>query len=610
MAKYNEIVMMKAINDYIKHEHPMYFKEFGVGRKIQNVEFISLVNAIYHVLKSTSPNGNVIIDGKIYQKIDKLFNNYVDSIFSIEERKEIDDKFGSYCDYVKTVIKEVGNLEDEQYLDKISWYVAGLVIQNFDYKKRPFFTSKNIIIDCYNIMDKGIGNYQKIDDIISSSVEASKKKIGFDKKTLDKMYCDIAIEMYKRGIEGENVNNFVIENFIKKAKEKEDEVKNKVRLVIREMDDPFTILDHKVIFEISFEATMSGEICAVDLIDGKLDDHIKEIAEKYRLEKIPEYKVVGHVYKVLKSEADKDITDKELREYAQKVVDTLRNANGFNSRSVIDGKYDDIVKKMYLDKFHARYIFPEQTMREQSVKRDKTENYKPIDYAKRNRVIKKIQQELAKFLIAAVIGSALGVAASAHINRREDNEAIVVVQSIDQTDYSINRSNSKSQSISYEKIMNGIIDYYRELKSYGDSYTYLSFYNAYSSGLDITDMDIVLSRIRNSSSQNEDLSGLNKMVNKVGCYYEYIYSFLLENGCVELLDEKYMSAIISYKQSFYGNSYGIPSDFHLHQNDKSNLEYMIQLYEEYSRKLQIELGDKIKNIETASLTNAEVRRGL
>ena len=611
MARVSKFDVLMYINKYIRNEHPMYFREFGEGREKTGSELRTLIENIYRELDAT-PNvdGDKIVGGNAYQEIDKLVDKYIKEIFSEDEIKDIEEKFNMFCDYVKGVIKEDGKITDEAYLEKTSWYVTGIIGRKFDYRKKAFFHSRKMILDSFTQLDFGIKNYPRIEKIISSSNEASKQKIGFDERTLDKIYCDISVEMYKQNIPFDKVNQFVVNEFIKMSKRITDGVIKRVRDVIKVMQDPFSIRDDKVVFEISFEATMSGEICAVDLIDGKLDDHIRTKAESYRLRQIPDYKVYAHVYNVLVNEANEDISDRELRDYTSEVVNELRNKYGFIGKDIVLQKCDDIIKKLYLEKFHKHYITSKTRMKEQSVKQDKTQSNKPVDYVKRNKIVRRIQQETAKLLVALVIGGALGVAAGTYVNRREDNESISIVQSLDETNYSINHSSSIMEKITYEDAINGVVNYYNDLKVYGDKYTALSFYNAYNSNSSITEMDSIFRKVKYNALKNESANGLDELVKDFDCYYEYMYDFLLKMDCVEILDDKYMSAIVSYKQSFYGHSYGIVSDFHIYKGDRLNLERMTELYEEYSRKMQIELGEKIKNMDTDSFADGRTGRSI
>ena len=66
-------------------------------------------------------------------------------------------------------------------------------------------------------------------------------------------------------------------------------------------------------------------------------------------------------------------------------------------------------------------------------------------------------------------------------------------------------------------------------------------------------------------------------------------------GCEEIKDDKYMKSLIAYKQSFYGNKYGIVSDYHIYGGDQRNIDKMIKLYDEYCKKNLVKLGNKLQD---------------
>ena len=97
------------------------------------------------------------------------------------------------------------------------------------------------------------------------------------------------------------------------------------------------------------------------------------------------------------------------------------------------------------------------------------------------------------------------------------------------------------------------------------------------------------------------------MIKDDDCYYDFIYDSLVQMGCKEIFNEKYLNAIVSYKQSYYGNSYGIISDHHIYSGDEAALEEMEKLYRKYCEDYQIQLGELLMNVNNETLSTGSKR---
>lgn len=593
---------LSYISEYIKTKFPMYFDAMNNN----NASFMGLVNSIHFIPEIKSITLEELKDGSKDDIIDRYVVQYVKNNMT-----DVYERFNNVCVYIYNLIKE-----EKEYNDSISFLND---------------VSNQIGSDCFNQIDMSLVRTGKYDEIfynkyleirkqvknqfssyIRDVIDSMDEKDGFSNDTMNMIISDIADDMLKKYDPNKVYDDKnVIEMFSKLSNEIKLKVKEHIKKFLNNMDLVIGVSTDKVINDLLQMALVTGEISAVDLIDGKLDNKIYDYANKNRKHGYDDTEIIEYIYNYLSNIAVKGITDDQLLVFSKEVKEILMVSQyTYNSTDILEHKCDLLIKNLYLEKYSSYSINGRGDWVLEYSKKKKNKKKELLKYEPKK---KGIQKFISRLLVISSLLS-LGSYAIIKQNRKSnDLELIDVAKSLDSSfSYSINYSSNLSERLDYENACVGVINYYNILKEYGPQYIDLCFYNAYSEGLKLEEMDNLLKMVKNVVSKDENYAELSDILGDDICYLDYIYNSLVRMGCEEIKNEKYLNAVISYKQSYYGNMYGIPSDYHMSIEDKEVIDNLLKLYEEYSRKCQIELGNKIMEQEenTISLSNNGSKRGV
>ena len=618
MASYQKRDVFIYLDDYIKNNYPIYFKEFGDEGSKKSIDLMSWENQMFRELQSHSFSFDSIINGEADDLLKSLIEDYID-----KNMHDIKDRFDILNNYVIDVIMRNSRFKDSPVIvEEIAMEVTLGLDKKINLDNILNGDNDSLIFDRYvNIREK----YRKHTyDAVYSVIMSSDIKVLFDESTKLKIFNEMTDSLLKSYVNAEAIEK-------EKIKEKYVEIQrmiiNKISLrvkkvitsVINNADFMIDVNERKIINDIVMMATR-GEISAVKIVNGEMDDFIRNYINNVRKqnvgqkqEELVKFKTLEYIYKILRKEADVDIIDSTLRNLSEFVYKCLKE-NNFSNNDILNHMCDQQIRQIYNDRFHSSKVeINRKIMKGASIRKNDKKQVKIVDLAKCARIKRKIQQEIAKFLIVVVLGSVGGYTSANGINKREDAKAASVAQTLDETNYSIRSSSDILEKISYEDASKGVIDYYDNLKKYGEEYTYLCFSNAYKDCMDIDKLNKLMSSVKSNCPVGESYDELVKMISDADCFYDYMYDCLVKMGCKELKESNYLDAILAYKQSYHGNWYGIPSDFHIYEKDKKALDELCSLYEEYCMKYQVSLGYEMKNNADDTevlVNNNDVRRGM
>ena len=377
------------------------------------------------------------------------------------------------------------------------------------------------------------------------------------------------------------------------------------------MDLVIGVSTDKVINDLLQMTTVTGEISAIGLINGKLDNMIYDYANKNRKQSYDDTEIVNYIYDYLNKIASEEITENQLVVFSKEVKDILMSSKyTYNSTDILEHKCDLLIKNLYLKKYSS---YLGNNREDWVVEYSKKKKNKSNELPRYEPVKKRIQQFISRLLVISSLLSLGSYAIIKQNKKSNDLELIDIAKSLDSSfSYSINHSSDLLERLDYESACISVINYYNILKQHGSQYINLCFYNAYNDGLRLEEMDKLLKMVKNVTSNDENYAELNNVLGDDICYLDFIYNSLVQMGCEEIKDEKYLNAIVSYKQSYYGNLYGIASDYHIPREEKEVIDNLLKLYEEYSRNCQIELGNKVMEQEedAISLSSNGSKRGV
>lgn len=564
---------------YLKKKFPFYVNS------MEQIDLMKLANKINIAPKIKNISFEELKSGSMDSFIDDLVDEY-----AREHLSDIWENFSNFCRYIEEVIiKKYKKNNCSAFLKDVSFKIA--LSTN---SKIGFDTLMSGSYDEEYL--KKFKNFNFIKSVVNET--------GLCKEAKEYIFNQIFNQMLEKYDSDEVYSvDFVKKSFMHYYRKLTDKIAKRVSKVISEIELIFGIPESAVKRDIVNMSTVTGEISAIKIINGQLDDFIRNYAESKR-NKNYEYNddyVLQHIFNVLRKEADEDIPSRELYEYSEEVLNILLS-KGHTGKNIVDGYCDELIIKKYNDKYHPSVGFEIEKIRRHSVKDKKS---KKPDLVKYNKIKRFIQREIAKFLIVTVLGTMFAFGAGNYINRREDEKAIEIVEAMAPSrGYSIDKPYYVNLNADV-KLVDGvvsIIEYYDVLEACGEEYTVLCFYDAYKSGLSIFEMDELCNMLKRTINNDDQYRKLYDMVVDMDCFVDIMYDSLIRMGCEEIKDEKYLKALVAYKQSFHGNAYGIASDGYLHEEDKIWFDKMVEMYEEYSRKCQIELGNRMKNMNEENVT--------
>ena len=581
------------IRAYIEEKFPMYINIMS------HTELFRLVNSIQRSSIIRDLFLEEVKNGRANKFIEQTMLEYAKTYL-----KDTYDNFDNLTVYISNFLQKKFN-DNLLLLNELSYEIALEVQENDNYGTLMSNVYNNIYIDKY------LKKRDKMRNLFYTYVKGVIGNTGFDDITSNEIFNEIALEMLsKYGTDYDDDSIRIA--FTEKYKEYTNKIIERVKFVLNRLDafDVMFVSEKKIVSDMVIMATVRGEISGSKIIHGNMDEFIINYAKMNKNEKVwyDDSQVLNHIFNVLINESDKDIIGSVLRNFASEVMETLMGPEyRFTRDNIMDCECDDLIRKMYNDRYHSSYInvnVEQNKMRTQSVSNSIKADL--IKYSKRK---KRIHQSIAKLLTVAILTTSCGFGLNYLIDRREDSKLIELAKSLDRTrEYSIRHYNTESERYDYEKAVSGIISYYNKLFPYGNEYRHLCFYNAYKSeGMYILDMDEILLRVKAEIKDIKGFEEFESMIKDDDCYYDFIYDSLVQMGCKEIFNEKYLNAIVSYKQSYYGNSYGIVSDHHIYSGDEAALEEMEKLYRKYCEDYQIQLGELLMNVNNETLSTGSKR---
>jgi len=574
------------ISAYIKEKFPMYH------RSMTELEFGKLVNQINLDSDIKGVSFDVVKNGEL----DSIIDNHV-NLYAQNNLKDIWENFDNLREHIIKVISENSKFKDaKEFINEISMRISLNISDEIGFDK--IFTNQynNEIFNQYLSLRNSFK--VKLVKYIGSVFSSFNEKIGFDKNTTIAIFNMISEKI----IENYNADNiydvgYIREMFVEISSDITRRIIGRVRYVLNNVDIFCDIPEREVFSQIVMMATVRGEVNAIKIINGEMDNFIMNVinSKQKKTSRYDDQTVLQYVYKVLLNESDEEIIGSALSEFTVQVVDRLKSSEyEFNNSDIMEHRCDKIIKSMYLERYCLTPEIIREKMKRQSVKTSKNKTKKPVDLFKKAMLKRKIQRDLSCLLIVATLSSVGGFAIGNAINKKNDRDAMFLAKSLDTTSYSISHSSDIMEKITYNHAVEGVINYYNQLKKHGNEYANLCFYNAFSEGLSLNEMDLLFSKVRTTVGDDVNFFELSNILNKEDCFLDFIYDSLIMMGCEEIKNDKYMESLISYKQSFYGNMYGIVSDYHIYSNDKRNIDKMMELYDEYCKKNLTKLGNELQ----------------
>lgn len=582
------------ISAYIKEKFPMYH------RSMTELEFGRLINQIHLDSDIKGVSFELVRDGKLDLVIDNHVNEYAQN-----NLRDIWENFDKLREHIVKVISENSKFKDgKEFIDDISMKIALNVSDEIGFNKIFSNQYNTEIFNQYlNLRNSFKVNHVKyIRDVFNTFNE----KIGFDRNTTILIFGMISEKM----IENYNVDNIydvscIRELFVEFSSDITRRVIARVRYVLNNVDILYDIPEREVFSQILMMSTVRGEISAIKIMNGEMDNFIMNVI-KSKQKKFSTYDdqvVLKYVYNILLNDGGDEIIHSSLSNFAIQVVDRLKSSEyGFNNTDIMEHRCDELIRNMYLERYYLSSDIIREKMKRKSVKPSKDKTKKPVDLLKKSMLRKRIQRDLSCLLIVATLSSVGSFAIGNAIDKKNERDAIFLAKSLDSASYSISHSSEIMEDITFGHAVDGVTNYYSQLKKYGNEYTNLCFYNAFSEGFSIKELDCLMAKVRNKIKNDGSFWELRNTLANEDCFLDFIYDSLIKMGCEEMRDDKYLESLISYKQSFYGNLYGIVSDYHIYSNDQRNIDEMIKLYDQYCKKNLVKLGNELqeKNIYNVS----------
>lgn len=573
------------ISEYIKYKFPMY-----VG-KMDSVSFMGLVNSIQLIPDIKNVDFEQLKNGNKDEIIDKYVNQYMKINFP-----NVFETVNKLCVYICNLLKN-----NKKFNDSIN------LLNDI---------SNQIGFDCFNQIDINLVKTGKYDEMfytryleirnqirnqfisrIKKVIYSMNENVGFSNDTINSLISKIVNDMLSK-YDSNKVydDNLIREKYLNLSNEIKINVKEHIKKVLYNMDLVIGVDTDKVINDLLYMTTISGQISAIGLINGKLDNLICGHANKNRKHGYNDNDIVDYIYNYLNNIADEEITENQLMDFSKEVKKILMSDRyGYNVSHILDHQCDLIINQLYEERYHSYFVG----------KNDWIEDYSKKKNDKKSIIYKPKKKSIQKIIASILLGSSLVVLSSCGVKKIsqhvKDEEAIDNAKSLGRIGgYSINYSSKHNEELSYIYAANDVLSYYNELIEYGPKYIHLCFYNAYYDGLSLDELNNVIIAVKDFIGDDEKYAELSNLIGDSNLYIDYIYNSLIMMGCEDVKDDKFINAVNAYKLSYHGNMYGVASDYHLNEEDKMNLEILMRLYEKYSRNCQIELGNIMEENENIS----------
>lgn len=317
----------------------------------------------------------------------------------------------------------------------------------------------------------------------------------------------------------------------------------------------------------------------INIGDNQYDNDILKIAKKYidknKKKNIDSY---SYIMKIIINE-DSCLAEQEVIYYTKKIDEALR-LNGFYSNDIVDKKNEsEIIKWFYY--FKQRRL----SIKQKREKEKEERKIEKIKYEKRKRMVYK--STIALVLSATLLG--MGFLLKYGI----DNTIAYFRERKADKDYKSSSAQMNEEkygqvftkySDQYQKNMELTANNYRNFSKLGETYGYLSFYDAYMhiSADKLAIMDAMLSDIH-------DKYGIDVDTNY---YIEFMYNRLVELGCEEIKQEKYINVVREYAFAALNNDDETKTTWEcLNGEQKKKINEIADLYKSYSSEYYKEFSN-------------------
>lgn len=350
------------ISAYIKEKFPMYH------RSMDGSEFGKLVNQINMDSSIKASSFETVKNGDM----DLVIDSYVD-MYARNNLFDIWENFDKLRQHVINVIKRNNKYKDsdEFILEKsmdVSLYVSDQV--GFD----TVFSNQydNEIFKNYLVVRNTFK--QNLLKSIENVFKYFDGKIGYDKSTINaifNMISDKLIEYYNGDMDFDA--DFVKKMYMDISNNIKQAVIKRVRYVLNSVDILYGIPEREIFSEIMLMAMVRGEISAIKIARGEMDEFIKNLikSKQKKIVKYDDKQVLQYVYNLLLKEGDDEIVHSSLSEFTLMVVNKLKASEyDFTNEDIMECKCDKIIRDMYLERYFPTPDIIREKMKRQSLKQN------------------------------------------------------------------------------------------------------------------------------------------------------------------------------------------------------------------------------------------------
>lgn len=294
-----------------------------------------------------------------------------------------------------------------------------------------------------------------------------------------------------------------------------------------------------------------------------------------------------------------------VKDKADKNVDYVRSSRFYNQDEDVDDKN--------FESDNGEIKFNLNNMKSSSVKNGL--------FPDKIRLSKKQIMVSKAVITLALLGTLLGVGAfiNQHIKDEKDNDALLRVAMVDGFDYS---KKYFRDNYYYDDMAENILTTYSKLNQLdNENYKLIGFYSAYKGLCDVYGDGLHLDKIeglfrlvqKNCVIQDVELN-IRNIINAdsddLYCFLDFVYDRLYSVGVMDVKNEDYQNALLTYKYTYFGNRYGVVG-VNLDDNEKDLISKVMNMYLEYFKDYKLELGYLIGNGEyTFFVDDTTISRGM
>lgn len=321
----------------------------------------------------------------------------------------------------------------------------------------------------------------------------------------------------------------------------------------------------------------------VDLFTRKYDKMIEQMAYNNRRKN---QDMKPDAYRYIKSyiiKLDECLEFEEINNLALTMEESLRD-EGYNSSNIVGHLCDARIEKMY-----NYYIMKSNSVYDE--KKPKRVKHKINS--------KKMQKGISTLLIIAsltgVVGGGIYMVGKGAYDAFVDLSVDITynstssVMSVGKYEYLFTKYND-----GYLINMDNAVEDYNNYSKLGEVYGYLGIYETYKH-VEVDSLAIMDSFIEDLDYKIFNGEYDTDMKISAGCFLEFVYDRLVDMGCEEIQQEKYLNAIREYNRASVKNDDQNKTTMDYIQKEDSKLVKVIseimQMYHEYSAKCYKELSE-------------------